>query len=206
MWTYRYSTSPELYHYGVKGMKWGVVKEILYNSKDYIPKDVHKQIATNVAADTAKSVAKRSAFNAFDRSKSNNRHVKDVQAYRKQMHQKVYDQKIKDNVKNMNSNYSKRQAAMDYRDFGIKGVNRINKSINKGHSYQFAYSKEIGRQAVASIPKEIAKQGIKAIAKSAFHYYGQQYVNQNLREEAYNNTPEHLKIRDYKVYEDIHRL
>lgn len=28
MWTYNYARSPdELYHYGVKGMRWGVRKE-----------------------------------------------------------------------------------------------------------------------------------------------------------------------------------
>lgn len=33
MWKYNHTTSDELYHYGVKGMKWGVIKKVQYRSK-----------------------------------------------------------------------------------------------------------------------------------------------------------------------------
>lgn len=66
MWQYNYTQYPdELYHYGVKGMKWGVIKDKYHNSDGSLNKRGQKK----VYKDIKKKRLNTDVLNAFEDSK-----------------------------------------------------------------------------------------------------------------------------------------
>ena len=152
MWQYNYELAPyssELYHYGVKGMKWGRRKK--YYNKDGSLNTAGKQ---KEAKDKYKS-ARKAATNSAERKAAKKQYKQDIE-------------------NTYNKNYHSLNRAYDKTQLGRKGMNRINDKMNSGQSYARAsnteYAKRFAKQVALSAAILAAPYVAKATVRSLDKY------------------------------------
>lgn len=129
MWTYNYTD--ELYHYGVKGMRWGVRKDRKWASAKHQPSSARSSALAGIYAATGnktvgKALEKSNAKDAerWERAKANLAAEKQRSAGQKQY----------------------KATRTDIAMYGKRGAERIANRRTKGDSRQKALVKELGTQ------------------------------------------------------------
>lgn len=175
MWNYNHTD--ELYHWGIKGMKWGVRR---YQNKDgsltpagkkrydYIETGNAASKKYNLAKTRMKRAKKSGDNEAYERAKNN---FKQVDKETK------YDRK---------RSYHGGDKAIDEATYGKKGQQRIEDRINKGTSRAAARRKEFTRQFSQGVLASVAiadlttgAHGTKAVLSA-----GAKAVNSFMQSEA----------------------
>lgn len=155
----------ELYHYGVKGMKWGVVKSVLQSkgTRNAVKRTGYKAAVRFTGQKIGQKMSR--GDKGFDKDSRRNLRI---------------DKKVSKRVKDLNSNYSKSQYRQDYQAFKTKGVKRINKRMNNGKTHNQAFAIEVGRRSAESILKKVGLRLVGAATVSYLATKGIQYANRNL--------------------------
>ena len=152
----------ELYHYGVKGMKWGVRRAA----------KALRTVATSKATKNAvKNTAKTAATRKIKTSKYGRVNV---------LQDAFISKRLSKFNSDFNKDYLKENQVKDYRTFKKKGVKRINARMEKGMSHEKAVNMELGRQATVEITKSIGTQLVTSAAVGYLAIKGKQYMNRNL--------------------------
>lgn len=162
----------ELYHYGVPGMKWGVIKESA------------KLVGRTVGKAASSPATKRAAYGAFNKAavrKIGRDTTNKLSKYERDTKNNLRrDSKIQKKVGNLHKNYKKADSRRDLKQYGIKGVKDINNSMSKGKDHSTAVLVHEGKKAVKSM---ITSIGVRTTASLALTYAvtkGIQYMNRNL--------------------------
>lgn len=152
-------------HYGVKGMKWGVVKSVLQSkgTKNAVKRAGYKAAVSFTGQKVGQKMS--GGNKGFD---------KDSRSYLR------VDKKVSKRVKDLNSDYNKSQYRQDYKAFKTKGVKRINKRMNNGKTHDQAFAIEVGRRSAESILKNVGLRLIGTATVSYLATKGMQYANRNL--------------------------
>lgn len=159
-----------LMHYGVPGMKWGVItKQIIGSQKTR--KAIVGAGTTALGAKIGSKISKSKYSSARSNSAQNRR----------------IDKKVNRRVKNLNSNYKKEEYRSDYlRNKKMSEVKRINKRMNKGKTHDQAVNAEIGRKAALSILKSVGGQLATVAAATYITQKVMQRANSSLPKLEYN--------------------
>ena len=158
-----YESNDELTHYGVKGMKWGVVKSAVKATAPYAKK-------------AAKRYGGRAAANAINKASNNKTRRRPNKWETDSRRNLKIDRKISNKVGDLNPDYKKKQARQDYKQFGKKGVRNINNKLNEGKSYEKAYLVETGKQAAKGILKSTGARAVASIALSVAAKAAVEYI------------------------------
>lgn len=129
----------EIYHFGVKGMKWGIRR---YQNTDGSLTAAGKKRYGYGKDGTQTTQGKQRQLT--DTYRSNKK-----QATTKEQKKALKKQYSTDMNNTYNKKYSDVDRGSDQYLYGKKGVNRINDRMNKGDSYTKASLKELGRQTAA---------------------------------------------------------
>lgn len=160
----------ELYHFGVKGMKWGVIKKSAYEI-------LTSKKTKDALISAGKNAAIRKTTGVIAQK---NEKVKSMLNKDNKLNLRI-DKRINKKVKDINSEYSKDKYRQDYLTFqGRDSVKRINNRMNKGLSHEAAYNIEIGQKAVKDVLGSIGLQVVSKVATSYLKDKGIQYSNRNL--------------------------
>lgn len=136
----------ELYHYGVKGMKWGVRRG---RNKDGLQ--------------AAEKAYKEKLSNTSRIGNSHYQRVKKAEtAGRKAYRETIRSEKKANSV---NKDYSAKQRKRDRAFYGERGEKRINKRLNEGHGLQGARHYEAERKAHNEKRQKAVKRGAKKATK-----------------------------------------
>lgn len=185
-----YESNDSLTHYGVKGMKWGVVKSAVKATAPYAKKAAKRyggRAVMNTVSKASNSKVRRRP-NKWEKDSRRNRKI---------------DRKISRKVGDLNSDYQQKQARQDYSQLGKKGVRNINRKLNEGKSYEKAYLVETGKQAAKGFIKSaggraVATVAVSVAAKAAVEYVISRSDIQGLPKLESGNIID-LKSNQYKV-------
>lgn len=168
-----------LAHYGVKGMKWGVIRAI--------GKESGRRLGIKYSGVVAgKQIGRAMSKNNRGWNNPNSRKNKKI------------DRKISKRVGELNSGYDRGNARQDYNSLGKRGVKRINWRMNKGQKYDRAYTTEIGRRITTGVLKNVGINMATSAAISALAVAGARYLNRNAPRLPHNPFFDPIDV-DYKI-------
>lgn len=128
--------SGELYHFGVKGMKWGVRR--YQNADGSLTAAGKRRYGYKKDGSQTTQGKQRQITDAYKDAKK--------QATSKSQKKELSKQYAKDMKGTYNKKYSVVDRGSDQHLYGKRGVNRINDRMNKGDSHAKASLKELGTQ------------------------------------------------------------
>ena len=157
MFYYTTSDPNELYHYGVKGMRWGKRKVRKWATSKHQPSSARSSFLTGMYAATGSERIGKALDRSNDRDAENWKRAK------------------KEYKRTQNANYTDAQRKRDRALYGERGEQRINDKMNKGHGVQGARHYEVKRRDQKEKAKRAAKRGAK-VAVSVVSTIGSLYI------------------------------
>ena len=154
MWKYNYTVSTELYHYGIKGMRWGYRKIRSYDSPDLAKRKsgINSLRRTVEQADKAGVIVRKSRkdLSKLDRKISKTTNETKLNILQKQRNQLKKMEKI--------------------------AVNRNKEAVQRVENDQDYLIKLVGKENVRMIPMETTEKGEKFVQSRERRFWNSSYL------------------------------